>query len=239
MLRPRNRPAGRGPIRKLLEMDRLPHIPGFDAERCADYLEGTRSSPPRAQLTRSLKHASMARGAHALDIGCGPGKEVVELLRAGFSVTAIDPYPSMIQSTLERVKAECPLGLARLQLICSRFEDHGELLQPRAFAVVHAGFVLPFVQSHDFDRSFDAIRRSLAVGGVFVGQLFGPNDEFVRASPPGTMSCHDAAAVKALLRGLEVLEHEEVNRSGFIGAGKPKWWHVHHIVARKSPEPQA
>lgn len=216
-------------------MEPTPGIPAFDPDRCASYLDGTLGSPPREQLLIALKLGSFAPNSSALDVGCGPGKEVVELLRAGFDVTAIDPYPSMIELTKSRVREECPELLGRLTLACARLEDRCSELAPGAFAIVHAGFVLPFVQEADFPAAVASLLTSVAPGGLFVGQFFGPDDEFVRESPSGSMTCHDAEAVRRLLARFEIVLHQEVNRSGSIGKGRAKWWHVHHIVARRLP----
>lgn len=217
-----------------------PHavIPSFGLDRCSEFLEGTREAPPRGQLLEALRHAPGQPRGRALDIGCGPGKEVVVLLRAGFEVTGIDPYPTMIAHASARVRAECPEQLSRLTLTCARIEDQLATLRPSAFTLVHAGFVLPFVAARDFAATFYALREAIAPGGIFVGQLFGPDDEFIRTSPEGSMSCQTAGEVTDLLAGLEILGREEVNRSGFIGKGRAKWWHVHHIVARKPLHPQ-
>lgn len=220
-------------------MEHTHEIPSFDLARCASYLDGTRESPPREQLLRALRtvDAGSSRTSaprRALDVGCGPGKEVVELLRAGFEVTAIDPYPSMVQLTEARVREEVPTACPRLRTVCARVEDLAPSLPRAQFGVVHAGFVLPFIAAADFERSFAALRASIAPSGLFVGQLFGPDDEFLRTSPRGSMTCHVACDIAPLLAGFEVIEHEEVNRSGFIGRGRPKWWHVHHIIARKA-----
>ena len=69
-------------------------VPAFDAERCAQFLAGTEGAPPRAQLMQAFamwRGEAAAKGGRALDLGCGPGREVIELLRAGFEVVARDP----------------------------------------------------------------------------------------------------------------------------------------------------
>jgi tellurite methyltransferase len=213
-----------------------PHeIPSFDSTRCAAYLDGTREAPPREQLLRAVRLLPEGRRGSALDIGCGPGKEVVELLRAGFQVTAIDPYQSMVDLTESRVLEHAPAARARLGVTCARIEDFAPNLPASGFDLVHAGFVLPFVAARNFERVFDALRTCVAPSGLFAGQFFGPDDEFLRTSPAGSMTSHRAGEVPPLLRGFEIIEHQEVNRAGFIGSGRPKWWHVHHVIARRIP----
>lgn len=216
-------------------MERPHEIPSFDSARCAAYLDGTRQAPPREQLLKALQLADEGCGRKALDVGCGPGKEVVELLRAGFEVTAIDPYPSMVDLTESRVREELPSAVPRFRAFCARVEDFSTHLPESEFDLVHAGFVLPFIASRDFGRTFAALRACIAPRGLFAGQFFGPDDEFLRNSPPGSMTSHMAGEVRPLLRGFEIIEHQEVNRAGFIGGGRSKWWHVHHVIARRIP----
>jgi SAM-dependent methyltransferase len=215
-------------------MSQPQEIPSFDLSRCAAYLDGTRDAPPREQLMRAITLCKGSAGRRALDIGCGPGKEVAELLRAGFRVTAIDPYPSMIELTQTLVREREPAAAARLQLSQARLEDFAAQLPASAFDLVHAGFVLPFIATADFERTFAALLASVAPSGVFAGQFFGPDDEFVKTSPQGSMTSHAAAEIPRILGGFQLVEHEEVNRSGFIGRGRAKWWHVHHVIARKT-----
>ncbi len=46
---------------------------------------------------------TVPRGGHLLDLGCGPGRDVVTLATAGYRVTAIDWSTAMIGETLQRV----------------------------------------------------------------------------------------------------------------------------------------
>jgi SAM-dependent methyltransferase len=207
-------------------------VPGFPPDRCAAYLEGTEGAPPRPLLVEALP-AIRSSGRRALDLGCGPGREVVALLEAGFEVTAVDPYPIMLERTRALVEARVPAGLARVRLVEATLEEWADGTERGPFDLVHAGFVLPFVVEHAFERCFARMRAALAPGGVLVAQFFGPDDEFIRGAAPGTMTAHDAREVDRLLEGLEILSREEVNREGQIGRGRTKWWHVHHVVARR------
>ena len=213
-----------------------PEIPGFNAERLASYLAGTAGAPAREQLVQAIALAHEVGGGaarRALDLGCGPGRETLALLRGGFSVVAIDPYPIMLQQTRALVEREAPTQTAQLTLIDATLEEFAESIEPASFDLIHAGFVLPFVNPTHFASAFARLRDGLSVGGIFAGQFFGPDDEFIKGAAINTMTAHDSNAVDQLLTGLEILHREEVKRSGQIGRGQAKWWHVHHVIVRK------
>ena len=221
-----------------------PDIPGFRPDRSASYLAGTAGAPPRAQLLAAIEawksQAPQAPQADApryaapiaLDVGCGPGREIVALLEAGFAVDAIDPYPEMIDLARAAVTAT-RADLSRVQLAVGTLEDHVASLAIDRYDIVHAGFVLPFVRPVAFDRCWHALTRALRDGGIFAGQFFGAHDEFIRTAAPSEMTSHTAAELDALFREWHVIEREEVERDGCVGRGVAKHWHVHHIVARK------
>ncbi len=213
-----------------------PPVPAFGPERCAQFLAGTAGSPPREQLMRALAltHPHDGSPRRALDLGCGEGREVVELLRAGYEVVAIDPYPEMLERTRARVASE---GLSSapcaLTLVQATIEEFAPRIDRGSFQLIHAGFVLPFVVRDAFAAAFARVREGVAPRGFFVGQFFGPDDEFIREAATGTMTSHSAVEVRDLFSQFDLVLHEEVNRSGHIGKGRSKWWHVHHVIAQR------
>ena len=214
-------------------------VPAFHGDRCAAYLAGTEGAPPRELLLRALGLLGAGVPLAALDLGCGPGRELPPLIRAGLSVTAVDPYPEMIARSKALLARECPAAAGGVRFIEATLEACAADLRPSAFGLVHAGFVLPFVLPARFGAAFDALSASIAPGGLLVAQFFGPDDEFIRTAVPGTMTSHTASDVARLLEGFSVLHHEEVNREGNIGRGRVKWWHVHHVIARRRADERA
>ena len=211
-----------------------PRQAAFTAQRCADFLQGTTGAPTRAQLLNALHYGVAPTVPHrALDLGCGPGREVLELVRAGFEVVAIDPYPQMIELTRELLLAQAPHALGNVALVQATLEEFAPELRIGSFGLVHAGFVLPFVHPQHFQFAFERLLDSIAGGGLFTGQFFGPDDEFLRESGGELMTSHTASDVDTLLCDFDILSREEVNREGHLGRGKKKWWHVHHVIARR------
>lgn len=202
-------------------------VASFDEARQSLYERGTKHRGPRELLLRAVGMMESDRAGDALDLGAGLGKECEELLKRGWRVTATDRSRRMLDAVRQR--AETIGALDRLTLVHATFD--ATPMPEHAFDLVHAGFALPFCAERDFPATWQAIRRSLRPGGWFVGQFFGPRDEFVITAPPGSMAAHDASAVRSLLRGFRVLVHEEVDRPGETAPGTPKHWHVHHVIA--------
>ena len=96
---------------------------------------------------------------------------------------------------------------------------------------VNAEFSLPFIRAENFAAVFARLLGSVRRGGLFTGQLFGPNDSW--NTPESGMNFHSRTAVEALLAGFEILELEEEDHPGKTKLGDDKHWHIFHIIARK------
>lgn len=209
-------------------------VPGFPRERLKRYLDRNRTLPVRDTLVRAL--ACVDRPGVASDLGCGPGKEVAELLRRGWSVEAVDAYADMVDAV--RTSGESAVGgrACAERLRCTHLPLARWDAPAGSLDLVHAGFSLPFVSEADFPALWSRIVRSIRAGGIFAGQFFGPNDSVVRQSPAGSMNVHVRAGVDAMLAPFDVLSIAEEERDGVIGVPPneiPKHWHVFHVIARR------
>ena len=193
-------------------------------ESWGEYYEATSGRPPRRTLLTAL--AGFAGGGEdrfAVDLGCGDGRDTIELLRRGWSVLAIDAEPE----ALVRLKARADLPpAARLQTLTARFEDAAWPVAD----LVNASFALPLCPSERFPELWRRIVASLKPGGAFAGQLYGERDSWF--GRPG-MTFHDRAAALRLLEGLDVALFEEEESDGVTPRGKAKHWHIFHIVVRR------
>jgi len=188
------------------------------------YYDATAERPPRRTLIESLARFPAVPGPrNAVDLGCGDGRDTIELLRRGWEVLAIDSEPSAIERLPAR--ADLPSG-ARLEALCQRFE---EASWPAA-DLVNASFALPLCPPDRFPALWARILASLKPGGRFSGQLYGPRDSWF--GRPG-LTHHDRISVEALLADMhtEILEEEESD--ALTPRGQPKHWHIFHIVARR------
>jgi microsomal dipeptidase-like Zn-dependent dipeptidase len=173
---------------------------------------------PRATLLDAI--ARFDAPGFAVDVGCGSGRDTLELLRSGWRVLALDREPEAI----ERVVAEAD-GDGRLTTEVARVED---ATWP-ACDLVNASFSLPFCAPSRFDEVWARIVDSLRPGGRFSGQLFGDRDEWAGTG----ITTVTADRVAELLRPFAVESLEEAERDGTLPGGRAKHWHVFHVVARK------
>jgi SAM-dependent methyltransferase len=194
------------------------------AKNWADYYTATADRPPRRTLLEALSgFAPSAAPRSAVDLGCGDGRDTIELLRRGWSVLAIDAEPAAI--TRLQGRSDLPEG-ARLTCLCRRFED---VAWPEA-DLVNASFSLPLCPPERFAELWRRIVASLRPEGRFSGQLYGDRDKW--AGRPGMTHMDRAAAVR-LLQDLRVELFEEEETDAVTPRGKRKHWHIFHVVAQR------
>jgi SAM-dependent methyltransferase len=190
----------------------------------AAYYAATADRPPRRTLLEALaRFAPTASPRFAVDLGCGDGRDTIELLRRGWSVLAIDAESAAIERLQRR--PDLPEG-AHLTCLCQRFED---ATWPEA-DLVYASFSLPLCPPDRFPDLWRRIAASLKPGGRFSGQLFGDRDGWV--GRPG-MTHMSRAAAGRLFKNFRVEFFEEEETDSVTPRGKPKHWHIFYVVAER------
>ncbi|MFN8499001.1 MAG: class I SAM-dependent methyltransferase [Anaerolineae bacterium] len=201
-------------------------------ERWVRFYKASEGTPAWPALVSTLERCEAetpgVTGRFAIDLGCGAGRDTLELLRRGWRVLAMDKQPEAIA----HIEAAVPTELrGQLEGRVAAFEDITSL--PPA-DLINAAFALPFCQPAHFPILWAAIVAALPPGGRFVGQLFGDRDEY--AADP-TMTFQTAEGVQELLSPFEIEHLKEREEDGKTALGEPKHWHVFSIVARKRPVP--
>jgi tellurite methyltransferase len=208
----------------------MPDMPNDDkaahekAEGWAAYYQQLRDRPPRATLLAALDaFGTPPADALAVDLGCGDGRDIVELLRRGWNVVAVDGEPEALRQLAARTLPEAE----RITPIHARLE---EVPLPLGVQLVNSSFAMPLCEPEKFHTLMERIRDALPGGGRFAGQWYGPRDSWV-GRPGITFVTREEA--RTLLDGFEIelFEEEEVDR--VTPRGNPKHWHIFHIVARK------
>lgn len=160
----------------------------------------------------------------AVDLGCGEGRDTLELLSRGWRVQAIDAHPRSFELLEPRVRPE---DRERLETVVSTFERAGWM---RGVDLFNASFSLPFCEPGAWEGVWKRVVDSIRPGGRFSGQLFGDRDGWA-ALPDRTH--HRRAELDGLFEGFVFEELREEERPDTNHDGKPKPWHVFHVVARK------
>jgi len=190
----------------------------------ATYYEKLRDRPPRRTLITALdRFGPEAAGSLAVDLGCGDGRDVIEMLRRGWRVVAVDAEPEAMKQLQAR---PLPEG-HELTPIVGRFE---QVPLPIDVRLVNSSFAMPLCEPAAFHQVWQRIREALPLGGRFSGQWYGPRDSWV-GRPGMTFVSRDEAT--AMLDGLELEMFEEEEADGVTPRGNAKHWHIVHIVARK------
>lgn len=190
----------------------------------AAYYQQLRDRPPRKTLLAALDaFGKTPRDARVIDLGCGDGRDVIEELRRGWNVVAVDAEPEALRQLQER---PLPPG-SDVTPVNARLE---EVPIPLGVQLVNSSFAMPLCEPAAFRRTWERIREALPSGGRFSGQWYGPRDSW--AGRPGmTFVSRDEAL--ALLQGLDLEMFEEEEADGVTPRGNAKHWHIFHIVAKK------
>lgn len=200
--------------------------PSFQRDWAA-YYRAVEGRPPRETLLRALaefdQESPTDSSRLAVDLGCGDGRDTVELLQRGWRVLAIDGEPE----ALERLKNRPDIAMDRLEICQMRFEN---LVLPPAIHLINASFCLPFCPSDAFPQMWQTITDALVTGGRFCGHLFGDRDSW---AIKGTAHYLTREELDALLSPFEVEFLDEEAHPGKTALGDDKFWHIYNIVIRK------
>lgn len=113
-------------------------------------------------------------GGDVLELGCGTGRILLPIARAGVAITGLDGSREMLARCAEKVAAEPPEVRERVTL------HHGDVRGfdlGRSFALITAPFriVQHLVTTDDQLAFLDCAARHLAPGGRLVFDAFNPN----------------------------------------------------------------
>lgn len=213
------------------------HHHGEDQERWSNYYKAIKGRPPRETLLKaldcfeSLVPSVDAEGVKdkppvgfAVDLGCGEGRDTVELLRRGWRVLGIDGQ----EEAIAHLRNRDDVDLTLLDTHIEKFEDL--VLPDASIDLINASFCLPFCAPNAFPHLWTTIISALRPGGIFCGHLFGDRDSWA-----GYAKSHHLtrSQVDELLQPFELEWFDEEDHPGKTALGEDKHWHIFNIVARK------
>lgn len=194
------------------------------------YYEKTRGRPPRETVLFALDRfdsepAPEGRRRFAVELGCGTGRDTIEILRRGWRVLAIDSEAEAIAGLTAR--PDLPEDAReRLETRVARMEDAD---WPEADLLV-SSFALPLCPAGRFPDLWQRIHDRTVPGGRFAGQLYGDRDGWAGRSD---MIFVSRKGLDVLLGPWQVEMLREEEEDSITPLGKPRHWHIFHLVLRK------
>lgn len=127
-----------------------------------------------------------AYGGPILELGCGPGRVLLDLAAAGYHITGVDNDPVMLQ----RARTKIPQELAdRIRLVASDLRWLA-LCGPYRLALAPCN-TLSYLADAALDACLASIARCLAPGGALAADLPSPSFEHLNSAPPQQELFHE------------------------------------------------
>jgi tellurite methyltransferase len=189
-----------------------------------DFYNAVEHQPPHNTLLKALALFADERERFAIDLGCGSGRDTLELLRLGWRVLAVDRESEGIERLQKSVS---PHQQFKLQTRVASFEGLHDLPE---CDFINASFSLPFCAPTHFAGLWEMIVCALGSRGRFAGTFFGEHDSW--AGEP-SMTFHSRAQLEAMLESFEIEQLLEEESDGKTALGDTKHWHTFEVVAFK------
>jgi tellurite methyltransferase len=190
----------------------------------AAYYDKLRDRPPRKTAIAALDaFGAIVNDETVIDLGCGDGRDIVEMVRRGWNVIAVDAEPAALQQLSAR---EMP-DAEKITPITARLED---VPLPIGLRWVNSSFAMPLCEPGRFYELWARIIQTLPKDGRFSGQWYGTRDSW--NGRPGITFLERNEAL-ALLNGFDLEMFDEEESDSVTPRGNPKHWHIFHIVARR------
>ena len=186
------------------------------------YYEKNKGRPLRALYSQAILFLRPSAN-RAMDLGCGDGTEVLDLLQRGFEVHAVDQEPKSIELISKNAATKS-----------EKFHSHVSSLEnwniwPKVdFLFAYHSF--PFCKPHGFDDVVAKSLSSVVTDGIFAASFFGPQDEWVKEKKVVGISAED---VRIKLSAFEILHFDEIRKIGPTALQGDKMWNVIEVSARR------
>lgn len=192
----------------------------------SDHYQRTRGNGPHRTLITALSlFNNENKSGLAVDLGCGDGRDSLELLKQGWSVIAIDREAAALEVLKEQLGDS---EEAQDRLVC--VQDSFETVEIPVCKLVNSSIALPFCELNHFPKLWKKIESSLESGGRFAGHFLGINDDWVQS---GTLIYHHPELLQGMFSKFRIDWFDEVERDYPTAAGDMKHWHLFSVVATK------
>ncbi len=210
----------------------IPPSPPHEAAARRDwpaYFDRMEGKPPRDTLIAALDAFGPVDPDSpplALDVGCGAGRDVVELLERGWRVWAMDDSVDGLSRVRAHPTCAAAIEAGGLEVECVGFEA----ARPPPAALVNASFSLPFCPPGEWAALWRRLDDAIEPGGRFSGQFFGDRDDWATIEDRTHLT---RSQVFDLFSQYVIELFREEDRASTHRGDAHKHWHVFHVVARK------
>lgn len=160
----------------------------------------------------------------AIDLGCGTGTEVVDLLKRGLIVHAVDKEPQAFE------------------FLKSQIEDFQEKFHPHLSALenlkiwpqvdfLFAYHSFPFCKRESFRSVLKKALNSLSEKGVFAASFFGLEDEWAIEDKVIGIGADE---IRNQLHKFEILHLEDTKKTNPSAFQGNKMWNIIEVIAKKN-----
>jgi len=194
-------------------------------KKWTNYYKSLEGKPATYTLVKALDYfdENIDLPRTAIDIGCGHGLDIPELLSRDFEIIAFDKEKEAIDILNKRFSKH--MG-KRLKATIATMEE----VALSKVSLINASFSLPFCHPNHFISLWTKIEKNLSSGGIFCGQLFGNEDSWTKNRK---MTFHSNQNIKELFKNFNFIICNETNSISKTSTGEEKRWHVFNIVAIK------
>lgn len=190
-----------------------------DTKKRSQYYEETSIKTPSSFLLQSLKYA---KGAIAVDLGCGSGVDTKEISRNGFKVIAVDVNHEVTGYFNKE-------DLKQIELIIKPIEE---------FAIPNCDFIyakssLVFLSPKKFWKVMEEIKSALNPNGVFTARLWGKKDSSNKSGKNFKYTFTSIEELKETFAGYSILVVDESEEDKCCADGRMKHWDFINIIVQK------
>lgn len=186
-----------------------------------EYYNITKNAKPHLNVLNFLNFNVLP--GKAVDLGCGAGRDTIELLKNNWKVLSIDKEDteSIIREQLNQKESEN-----------FKFEKcfFGEMNLPKVNLIV-ANFSLPFSKKEFFNDIWKNITNSLSNERLFCWKFLWKKRYM--AETKENIIFLTEQEVKALFSNFELIQFSEIEKDATIASGEKKHWLVYDIIAQK------
>lgn len=204
-----------------MEEDYNDHNEKHVIKRWKQYINTIDNVNPLVLKALSLVEEKKISVHKVLDFGCGSGFDSNLFVSKGFDVLAIDYNPDC----QNRINELFPILSSNPNF---KFETHrAENFTWQNFDLISSIKVLPFLEEEIFYNTLENIRNNLPKGGIFVGNFFGPEDDWQ------DKTLVSGETIKDIFKDFEFLYFKDEVLNTTTVAGEKKKAHLIEIIVQK------